>query len=161
MRRRWILSWKDPEANSHASSENTNAQIPRRAKARIVVLGYEDPMLHEIEKDSPTLTKLARTLILQFAASQNFDIGSWDIKTAFLRGSADDERILAIEPLKEVRERMKLKDGEICQLLKGAYGRVDAPLLWHKELTKGLLEIGFIQSPFDPCLYILQETPLE
>ena len=155
MRCRWILSWKNPETNSHVSSDNQNAQIPRKAKARIVVLGYEDPMLHEIERDSPTLTKLSRTLILQFAASQNLDIGSCDIKAAFLRGSADDQRILAIEPLKEMRESMNLKDGEICQLLKGAYGRVDAPLLWHKELTKGLLELGFIQSPFDPCLYMM------
>ena len=39
----------------------------------------------------------------------------------------------------------------------GAYGRIDAPYLWYQELRKALLELGFPQSPFDPCLYTLSE----
>ena len=125
-------------------------------KARLIVLGYEDPQLCEFDRDSPTLSKLARMLILQFAASSGWDIGSFDIRTAFLRGS-DDSRQLGLEPPIELRNKMNLADDEIVQLLKGAYGRVDAPLLWFREFQKGLLELQFTQSPFDPCLFTLQD----
>ena len=125
-------------------------------KARLIVLGYEDPQLCELDRDSPTLSKLARMLILQFAASSGWDIGSFDIRIAFLRGS-DDSRQLGLEPPIELRNKMNLADDEIVQLLKGAYGRVDAPLLWFREFQKGLLELQFTQSPFDPCLFTLQD----
>ena len=155
LRCRWILTWKDGETNSHLSNVGAATNTARKAKARIVVLGFEDPMLHEIERDSPTLTKLGRSLILQYAASMQWQIGSFDVKTAFLRGSDQSDRILGIEPPPELRKQMGLNDEEICRLLKGAYGRADAPLLWLKELQKGLMELSFQQSPFDPCVFTL------
>lgn len=45
---------------------------------------------------------------------------------------------------------MKLKPDEIVRLLKGVYGRVDAPFLWFQELKQSLEELGFTSSPFDP-----------
>ena len=147
LRCRWLLTWKD------MGEINKTTKTP---KARLIVLGYEDPQLCELDRDSPTLSKLARMLILQFAASSGWDIGSFDIRTAFLRGS-DDSRQLGLEPPPELRTKMKLADHEIVQLLKGAYGRVDAPLLWFREFQKGLLELQFTQSPFDPCLFTLQD----
>lgn len=50
---------------------------------------------------------------------------------------------------------MRLKPNEVLQLLKGAYGRVDAPYLWFMELKAGLEQVGFVQSPFDPCAFLL------
>ena len=43
----------------------------------------------------------------------------------------------------------------MCQLLKGAYGFVNAPLLWFRELSKALINLGFQPAPFDPCSFIL------
>ena len=43
----------------------------RRAKARLVVLGYLDLALEEIPRDSPTLNRQSRMLILQLIASVN------------------------------------------------------------------------------------------
>ena len=42
---------------------------------------------------------------------------------------------------------MQLKDEEACELLKGAYGLINAPLLWYCELKSALLNLGFIISP--------------
>ena len=134
LRCRWILRWKDAETNSHLGANAGSQNQNRKAKARLVVLCFEDPELHKIDRDSPTVTKLSRNLILQTAASQRWTIGSFDIKTAFLRGSADPGRILGLEPPAELRKKMNLNEEEILQLLKGAYGRADAPLLWFKEL---------------------------
>ena len=114
------------------------------------------PQLCELDRDSPTLSKLARMLILQFAASSGWEIGSFDVRTAFLSGS-DDSRLLGLEPPAEMRHKMKLADHEIVQLLKGAYGRVDAPLLWLREFQPCLLELQFTQHPFDRCLFTLQD----
>ena len=147
LRCRWLLTWKDM---------GDTEKVTKAPKARLIVLGYEDPQLCELDRDSPTLSKLARMLILQFAASSGWDIGSFDIRTAFLRGS-DDSRQLGLEPPSELRNKMKLADNEIVQLLKGAYGRVDAPLLWFREFQKALIELQFTQSPFDPCLFTLQD----
>lgn len=153
MRCRWILTWKD--AGETASSGVAKKYTP---KARLVVLGFEDPDVDSIPRDSPTMNRLSRNMILQLASSNSWDIQSFDIKTAFLRGSEHDNRMLGLEPPEEMRQRLKLHQNEIVQLLKGAYGRVDAPYLWFKELQNTLCELGFKQSPFDPCLFTLVDA---
>ena len=52
MRMRWVLTWKDPPEES--------PHDPRKAKARLVVLGYTDPGLVGLPRDSPTLSSKAR-----------------------------------------------------------------------------------------------------
>eukprot|EP00435_Cladocopium_sp_Y103_P021815 s376_g5.t1 len=155
LRSRWILTWKEIDETQQS---NGPPQHPKfKPKARLVVLGYEDPELENIPRDSPTMNKLTRMLILQYAASHHFDIRSFDVQTAFLGGSEQNQRVLGMEPPPEMRERLKLSQQEIVQLLKGAYGRVDAPFLWFTELKKSLEELGFHSSPFDPCLFTLHD----
>ena len=153
LRCRWILTWKPVDSESLEDSKTQKSKVI--PKARLVVLGYEDPLVHEIPRDSPTMSKLSRMLILQHAASRRWEIESFDIKTAFLRGNEVSDRILGMEPPDELRNKMKLQSSEIVRLLKGAYGRVDAPYLWFMELKKGLEDIGFLASPFDPCTFVL------
>lgn len=94
-------------------------------------------------------------LLLQFAASAKWQINTFDIQTAFLRGSRTDGRILGVEPPEEMRIMMNLKPWECCELRKSAYGLVNAPLLWYEELQNSLTALGFIRSPLDPCLFVL------
>eukprot|EP00439_Symbiodinium_sp_Y106_P054612 s3577_g7.t1 len=145
LKSRWILTWKNPEPG----------ETQRRAKARLVVLGYQDPKLTEVVRDAPTLSKEGRALVLQTIASSRVELSSFDIKTAFLRGKADEQNPLAMEPPKELRKELGMSDDEVCQLLGNAYGRVDAPLLFYKELSKQLRELGFIQHPLEPCVFLL------
>ena len=161
MRCRWILTWKEVEADTtpgKGGHGTQKSQPSHKAKARLVVLGFEDPMVDQIPRDSPTMTKLSRVLILQHAASLGWDIHSFDIKTAFLRGTENSSRILGLEPPEEMRNKMKLQPQEIVRLLKGAYGRVDAPFLWYQELSKTLTSLGFEPAPFDPCLFVLRNS---
>ena len=64
---------------------------------------------------------------------------------------------LAIERTAELQEKLCLKPSEILQLLKGAYGRVDAPYLSFMELKRGLEALDFVPSPFDPCTFVLPD----
>ena len=150
LRSRWVLSWKPLD-----DVEQKETGLRRKAKARLVILGYEDPHIDSLPRDSPTLGRDSRMLALQCIASHKWTARSFDIRTAFLRGSRQDSRILGMEPPQELRVKMKLQDNEVCELLKGAYGLVNAPLLWYCELKSALLSLGFTMSPFDPCLFVL------
>ena len=145
LRSRWILTWKAPE----------DGDTQPRAKARLVVLGYQDPKLTEVTRDAPTLSREGRALVLQTIASKKFRLGSFDIKTAFLRGKADADNPLAMDPPKELRKALNLKEEEVCELLGNAYGRVDAPLLFYKELSQQLSQLGFVRHPLEPCVFLL------
>ena len=127
----------------------------RKPKARLVVRGYEDPGIGEICSDSPTLSRDGRMLLLQTISSKHWDVQSFDIKTAFLRGKAEGEP-LAMEPVRELRDLLKLQPNEICLLRGNAYGRVDAPLLFYREFRSKLEREGFEAHPLDSCLFLLR-----
>ena len=55
MTSRWVLTWKTDETST----------LGHKAKARLVVRGYQDPELHQVDTDSPTLSRAARMLLLQ------------------------------------------------------------------------------------------------
>ena len=52
LRARWVLTWKELDP---IASEAEGCQ--RKAKARLVILGYEDPDITTIPRDSPTLQR--------------------------------------------------------------------------------------------------------
>ena len=152
LRCRWLLSWKPIDPTDQQE------QGTHKAKARLVVLGYLDPQLEEIPRDSPTMSKTSRMLVLQLIASKGWELMSFDIKAAFLQGQPQSSRVLGLEPVPELRKALQLRETEICQLVKGAYGLVDAPYLWYKTLQAELLSLGFVASPFDPCVFLLWDS---
>ena len=155
LRCRWILTWKPIDQQEKEQLKGTKDV---KAKARLVILGYLDPKIAEVPRDSPTLGRHSKMLLLQLVASKGWNLRSFDIKATFLQGKNQKDRILAIEPVTEIVNMMKLNPNEICKLEKGAYGLVDAPYLWYQAILEELLKLGFEQSPFDPCLFILRDS---
>ena len=145
MSSRWILTYK-PDPSS---------EVGFKHKARLVVKGFQDPEIDSVATDSPTLTRDGRMVLLQIVSSMQWQVQSFDITTAFLRGKGDG-RQLAMDPVPELRDLMKLKGDEVCLLEGNAYGRVDAPLLFHKEFRHQLEKVGFEAHPLDGCLYLLR-----
>ena len=68
---RWVDSWKGTDAGGLL------------AKSRIVILGFTDPYILELERSAPTLTNEAFTTTMQFFASTGADAMSSDIKNSF------------------------------------------------------------------------------
>ena len=153
LRCRWILTWKPIDQQEKEQLKGTKDV---KAKARLVILGYLDPKIAEVPRDSPTLGRHSKMLLLQVVASMGWNLRSFDIKAAFLQGKNQKDRVLAIEPVAEIINMMNLKPQEICKLEKGAYGLVDAPYMWFQAILEELLGLGFEQSPFDPCLFVLR-----
>ena len=149
MRCRWLLSWKSPTGDEPSGDLNSQG---KKAKARLVVIGYEDPDIETIANDSPTLTKDGRMAVLQQVASHRWELLSFDISTAFLHGKGDG-RNLGLHPTPEMREALEMAPDDQCRLVGGAYGRIDAPYLWFCELRDELVHQGCQQCPLDPCVF--------
>ncbi len=80
MSMRWVLSWK-PSAEEPSG---------RKAKARIVLLGYRHPELSELTVSSPKLSRLERMLTLQWCAVRKAHLECADAKCAFLQGDGKE-----------------------------------------------------------------------
>ena len=144
MRCRWILCWKPPEQPGGQ----------RRAKARLVVLGFTEAGISHIPNDAPTLSKQGRMLVVQTVASRGWELVSFDVSTAFLKGKGDG-RNLGIQAPEELATALQMSRSDQCQLQGGAYGRVDGPYLWYKSFRETLESHGFVCSPFDSCVFSL------
>ena len=127
LRCRWILNWKPLDPSDHAANQGRT----HKAKARIVVLGYMDPQIEEIPRDSPTLSRTSRMLILQLIASHSWKLQSFDIKAAFLQGQPQENRLIAVDPVNELREALKLNPNEITRFKQKClrFNRCSIPLV--------------------------------
>ena len=138
MRARWVLTWKSTG----------------EAKARLCVLGFQDPDLTEVPRDSPTLSTASEALIMQWVASHRYRLISGDIKTALLSGE-EDIRNIFISPPDDVRQMLNLDHETVLRLRKAVYGLVNAP---KKCGTDSLIKHGFTSCALDPCAFVLQES---
>ncbi|CAK0788366.1 unnamed protein product [Prorocentrum cordatum] len=144
MRLRWVLTWKIYPSEPGG----------RKAKARLVILGYQDPDLTTEESYAPTATRTARQVFLQKAAHLRMRVAKGDVKSAFLQGEELD-RDLFVRPTGDIAEFLGLRPGQVAILKKSAYGLVQAPRAWHQAVNKKLQELGWRQLESDPCVWIL------
>ncbi|CAE7232443.1 RE1 [Symbiodinium sp. CCMP2456] len=143
---RWVLTWKK------SSDPDDRTLTP---KARLVLVGFQDPDLGRIATDSPTLRKESKHIILSICASKGWVIWGADIKTAFLSGD-NSNRDLYFRPPDEVKEFLNLSDDDVLRLEKAAYGLAEAPRAWFLRLTRELIAVGLEVSQLDPCVFILR-----
>ena len=152
MKCRWILTWKETDPAPDTPSQAKG----RKAKARVVILGFMDPSLDSIPRDSPTLGRTSKMVALQLVSSHKWLLQSFDVKAAFLQGKPQDNRLIIVDPVPELRKAMNMSHQELARLNKGAYGLVDAPFLWYCTLVEELTKLNFEPSPMDPCLFVLR-----
>lgn len=72
MRMRWVLTWKREETGE------------RKAKARCVILGYQDPNYEFRQVAAPTMSRNSRQVMLAISASLKFAVEKGDVSGAFL-----------------------------------------------------------------------------
>ena len=143
---RWVLTWKK------SSDPDDRSKTP---KARLVLIGWQDPELGKIATDSPTLRKESKHLILSLCAAEKWRVFGADIKTAFLSGDKS-ERDIYFKPPTELKEWLGLDGEDLFRLEKAAYGLAEAPRAWYLRLSREMKEAGLTQSQLDPCLFTLR-----
>ena len=139
---RWVLTWK---------CENETAEVPvPKAKARLVLRGYENPDVMSLSKASPTASRQARLWLLTAATWKCWIVVGAHVKAAFLSGSGFDRIILVKLPLDCGPLLGVFVQGigrhAFVRLKKSAYGLSDAPLLGYQEACKRLEGLGWLSS---------------
>lgn len=125
-------------------------EFERRYKARLVVLGFMQPDEDAGETFAPVAKFTTFRLLMAIACALDLDISSSDVKTAFLNA-------VLPEPIYIYPPRgLGYPPDTVWKLLKNLYGLKGAPRGWNLTLHAVMLELGFIQSIFDPCLYFIQ-----
>lgn len=123
----------------------------KRIKARWCLQGHLDPdfedKIHSGVCHSPTLSQLARTLVLQVLTSKRWTMCLGDIKGAFLEAGP-------------IQAKFRHPD-DVIEILGNVYGSNDAPFNWYQTFDQAAQEIGFQKSQFDSCLYFLRNSSTE
>ena len=127
------------------------------------LLGHRDPNALEMERFSPTPATPTVMLALQIIASVKYDLVIMDVTSAF--GQSDPEtrpqgRLYASLPTSGIPGKPKWA---LIRVLTAVYvyGLVNAPASWRRTVRRVLLELGYQESVFDPCLYYLEFNEAE
>ncbi|CAK0867695.1 unnamed protein product [Prorocentrum cordatum] len=144
LKTRWVLTWKKDEATGGS-----------RAKARLVVLGYQDPRLGEEPVASPTMTRRARNMIFQLTAMKKWKLKKGDVKAAFLQGKGmPDDKPTYIEANDELAEEFGVPGGTAVRLKKAVYGLCQAPKSWYESVDTLMEQLGGQRCVSDPCVWV-------
>jgi hypothetical protein len=82
---------------------------------------------------------------MAIAAEHDLELEQMDAVNAFVNCELDETVYMRMPPGYE-------KYGKILRLRKALYGLRRSPLLWQRELTKSLKELGFQIVPQEPCI---------
>ena len=144
---RWARTWKPDDSMSSG----------RRATARLIIKGFTDPDLLEIESHSPTLTREGFMTVLQSVCSHGHKLQFGDVQQAFNTG----EPIKREQPL-FVRMPPDGVPGESrdvwVQLLETVIGLADGTGEWRNCFLATARGLGFETSVLEPCVLVLRST---
>ena len=141
VRMRWILTWKYKEDGG------------KKAKARAVLLGYQDPCYEQRATHSPTTTRQTRQLQMQLAASLKHKMRKGDVSGAFLQSRPYPGELYCI-PSPEICEGMKIPAESVTKVRKACYGLVDAPLEWYRSVSECFSRLQLQRCWSDPCCWV-------
>lgn len=92
-------------------------------------------------------------ILLALSSRPEMFLKTFDVKTAFLNGTLDQEIYMILPD-------GFAKTGQICLLKKALYGLKQATLGWHKRLTEFLRTKGIEQLKTDKCIYKKEQNSL-
>ena len=166
VRARWVLTWKlnPPEDVEEAKKDAKNnpksvnqADGSRKAKARIVLLGYEHPSVGsaDFKTASPVQSCLARNLLYQMVCQHGWNLEGLDLATAFLQTAPTSaDAGMWTSGVLELREALGVGAEGIMKIMKNIYGSTTAPRGLWLDLHRRLSELGGKVVMGDRCLWL-------
>ena len=140
---RWLLTWKYGESYEGG----------KKAKARGIILGYQDPEYEKRKTSAPTPSRSGRQLFWQLCSWKRFRLRKGDISGAFLQGDNMTEELWC-RPVKEITDALGLPENTPMLMRKAAYGLVQAPLQWFYTINNFLISLGYKQLQSEPCCWV-------
>lgn len=145
-------------------------------KARLVARGFSQRPGTEFNETYAPVARLSSIrLVTSIAAQRNMTVRQFDITTAYLNGTLEEDVFMEVpDYLEDVLRYIKdkgpayfkeadkaksiletLSQGDkVCKLRKALYGLRQAGRAWNKRLDAELRNFGAIPSKADPCVYI-------
>jgi hypothetical protein len=116
----------------------------QKCKARLVVRGDQQAKSIHEETYAATLAGRSFRTLMAIAARFDLELIQYDAVNAFVNAKLD--RTVFMRMPQGYR-----KPGMILMLRKALYGLRESPLLWQRDLTATLQELGFKTVPHEPC----------
>ena len=133
-----------------------------RIKGRWCLQGHSDPDFEDKLSSgilhSPTLSQLARSLILQIIASKRWTLCLGDIKGAFLEAGPLAKQFRPLYAKQPNGGVPGLDPNDVIEVTGNVYGSNDAPFNWYSTFDQAAIELGWSRSQFDSCLYYLRDS---
>ena len=139
-----------------------NDEDGRRVKARLCLQGHSDPdfqtkitsgMCH-----SPTMSQLARALVLQILVPKKWILCLGDIKGAFLEAGPLNPKFRPLFAKQPQGGIPNIDPEDVLEVTGNVYGSNDAPFNWYHTFNQEALTNGFFRSQFDNCLYFFRDS---
>lgn len=123
----------------------------QRYKSRLVAKGYVQRQgVDYVDTYSPVARYETVRIILGLAAQNQWSVFQFDVKSAFLNGSLEED-VYVDQPEGFVVEGQEEK---VYKLKKALYGLKQAPRAWYGRLDAYLRGDGFHRSDNEPTLYV-------
>ena len=144
---RWARTWKPDESKPSG----------RRAKARLIIKGFTDTDLLDIESHSPTLTREGFMTVLQSVCSHGHKLQLGGVQQAFNTG----DPIKREQPffVRMPPDGIPGESREVwVQLLKTVNGLADGTREWRNCFIATARGLGFETFVLEPCVLVLRST---
>ena len=135
-----------------------------KIKARLVGGGHRQKRYLYTENDtsSPTISLVGLFIIATIAARERRHVITMDIGGAYLRAymkkqvlvliNKEEAKIL-IELYPELAQYRDENGRLTAQAMKALYGCIESGKLWYDTLSSKLLANGYVQNPYDKCIF--------
>lgn len=118
----------------------------QKCKARLVVCGNQQAQ-GDLPTRATTLASAAFRTLMAITAKFDLETIQMDAVNAFVHCDLDEIVYMKMPP-------GYAKPGRVLRLQKALYGLRRSPLLWQKNLTGSLRELGFREVPQEPCVML-------
>ena len=116
----------------------------------MVALGNRQEYGIDYEETFAPVPKMTTVrLVLYIAASKGWFLRQMDVKNAFLHGDLKEDIYMTPPP-----GLFSTPSHDVCKLKRSLYGLKQAPRAWFEKFRNTLLSFSFIQSQYDPSLFL-------
>lgn len=122
-----------------------------RYKARLVAKGFSQREgIDFFETFAPVVRYESLRILLAIAATEDYEISKFDVKTAFLYGDLKEE-IYMEQPDGYTKKR---KQSLVCRLLHSLYGLRQSSRSWNEKFVNFLSDFGLEPIESDKCVFV-------
>lgn len=129
-------------------------------KARLVILGFQQPNLTEVQAAAPTMSRISRNCLLATCANLGLRLRSGDVTSAFLQTSKslESQDLVAWAPpeLACLFGASPDQPWLPLKIVKAFYGLVHSPREWYEDVSNTLISTKWEKLVSDGCLFILR-----